>query len=188
MHFTRHWFVRIGGLLGLCAILAAGSASAAVIIEATDIPGGDFSNVSHMPTDLQTEINSLQTEDAIFGHVDLPSGDALDVFSFLLEGNGEQTIVYAISGYAGAATGGAVYLGNQFGDLLASATISGNGSGLLTFNVDTDGIFLPFVIRFDPPQEGSYSYRVGAVPEPSVSLLLVAAAPGIFARRRRRRS
>lgn len=187
MHFWRHRFVWIAGLLGLCAILATGTAAAAVIVEAKDIPGGDFSNISNMPTDLQAEINDLQAEDTIFGHVDLPSGDVLDVFSFLLEGNGEQTISYSISGFTGSATGGAVYLGNQFGDLLASATISGNGSGLLTFTVNTDENFLPFVIRFDPPEGGSYSYRVGAVPEPSVSPLLDAAALGILARRRTRR-
>jgi hypothetical protein len=186
MDFLRNWFVRCLGLYCLGPLLAAMPASATVIVEATDIPGGDFSNISNMPTDLQGQIDNLQTEDTIFGHVDLPAGDVLDVFSFLLEGNGEQLIAYSIFGFNGQPTGGAVYLGNQFGDLLATATITSNGSGLLTFNVDTGGDYLPFVIRFDPPQEGSYSFRVGVVPEPSTSLLLGVAALAALARPRRR--
>lgn len=172
-------------LLISLAVAFSGTMAAATVVNEVDIPGQDFSNDSFNPTDLTAEIDNLPGGDSVFGTVGLASGDILDEFSFNLNATGTVSIPYAISGFTGPANDSAfVVVGDQFGAVQTLQNINGNFSGSLVFPTDTGGMFEPFVIRFDPPDGGSYSFSTG-IPEPSSLMLLLLGLAWCFGRRSR---
>jgi len=164
--------------------LLAGTARAAVVLE-LDIPGGDFSNDSFVPTDLTGTITNLEGGDEVHGTVGLLSGDILDEFSFSLNATGTVRIPYRITGWSGPANDSAWVIVGDSGGIPQTPQIflNGNRFGHLTFTTDTGGNSEPFVIRFDPPADGHYTFAVG-VPEPATGALLALGLGAALLRRR----
>lgn len=168
-------------IASLSLVLTTQTVLAAVVVQEADIPGGDFSNDSVVPTDLTAEITDLPGGDRVLGTVGAMPGDILDEFSFSLTANGDVSIPYEITNFTGPANDSAfVVVGDSMGNLQTPIIpLNGNSVGMLAFSANTGGSFEDFVIRFDPPDDGSYSFVVG-IPEPAhggiVCIALIALA------------
>jgi len=159
--------------LGVAAVLLTCTSVSAVTVLEESVPGMDYSNDSMVPTDLTAQVSNLESGDQVFGAVGVLVEDVLDEFSFSLQAAGDTSIRFQITDYLGPADDSAfVVVGDKNGILLQQLFLNSNQTGTLTFTADTGGNFEPFVIRFDPPTGGSYSFAVG-IPEPQVAVLLL---------------